>query len=82
MITCLGLVVGLVESELRQDVLNQCAKWLKTYKHLLDLERLNFVIDGKVYFTVIDSFIDGNEVLILCKMHDGWTSIGTSKSVC
>ena len=78
MITCMGLVVGMVESASTQTTLNQCAKWLKRYKHLLDLYP-QFIIDGLVYFTVIDSFIEHGEVFILCKMHDGYTKMGTSK---
>lgn len=79
MITCLGLVVGAVESDSPQDILNQCARWLKKYSHLLDGSDLTFVIDGYNYFTVIDSYSEDGEVFILCKMHNGWTKMGTSK---
>ena len=63
MITCLGLVVGLVESTSVQDVLNQCAKFLKKYQYLSK---------------VIDTHKDNNEVMILCKIYNGSTKIGTS----
>ena len=77
MITCLGLVVGLVESAYPQDVLNQCAKWLKRYPHLLK-SGLEFIIDGMVFFSVIDSHIEDGEVLIWCELYNGRTSLGTS----
>lgn len=77
MITCMGLIVGIVESQYTQDVLNQCAVWLKKYPHLLDLYP-KFIIDGTVYFTVIDSFIENNEVFILCRMYDRSTKVGKS----
>ena len=78
MITCMGLVVGLVNSVYAQDVLNQCAKWLKGYKHLLNVYP-KFTIDRVEYFTVIDSLIEDGEVFILCRMYDGSTLMGTSK---
>ena len=78
MITCLGLIVGVVESPHTQDILNQCAKFVKKYPHLLKCG-LEFVIDGLVYATVIDTHIDNGETLILCSMYDGFTRIGTSK---
>ena len=80
MITCVGLAVGIVESVYTQDVLNKCAKWLKNHKYLLDINP-DFIIDGQVYCTVIDSYIDSGEVFILCRMYDGFTKIGTSKEV-
>ena len=79
MITCLGLVVGLVESEYPQDLVNQCAKWLKNYKHLLDVPGLSFIVDGMKFFTILDTFEENGEVFIYCKLYDGFVYIGTSK---
>ena len=78
MITCMGLVVGCVESPYPQDLLNQCAKWLKKYKHLLDLYP-SFIVEGLEYFRVIDTHVENNEIFILCKMYDGRTMMGTSQ---
>ena len=78
MITCMGLMVGCVESAYQQDLLNQCARWLKNYKHLLN-PGLEFIVEGMTFFTVIDSHIENGEVFILCKMYDGFTKMGTSE---
>lgn len=79
MITCKGLVVGSIESANPQDLVNQCAKWLKKYKHLLDIPGLSFNVEGIKFFTVLDTFEENGEVFIYCKSYDGFVYIGTSK---
>ena len=76
MITCLGLVVGLVESANPQDVANQCAKFIKTHRYLCGLD-LNFEIDGKLYATVEDThdFEDGRFGVLL-RMYTGFMEVG------
>lgn len=78
MITCLGLIVGLVDSTSRQDVLNKCAEFLSTHKYLLG-KIVDFEIDRKVYATVIDTceYPDG-KFGALFSMYDGRTSIGVA----
>lgn len=78
MITCLGLVVGIVESAFPQDVLNQCAKWVKQYPHLLECD-LEFIINGMVYATVKDAYIENDEVFLYCKLYNELVGIGMSK---
>ena len=77
MITCMGLVVGYVTSAYVQDLVNQCAKWLKHHDHLLDCYP-SFVVDGMEYFHVLDSRVEDGVVLILCRTYDGCTMMGTS----
>lgn len=79
MITCMGLVVGSVTTPDAQDVLNQCARFLKKYKHLLSVPKLQFIIDGVPYCTVIDTHQEKKEVLFLCELYNGRTMIGTSE---
>lgn len=55
MITCMGLVVGVVESAFKRDVLEQCAKFLKQYAYLQRLDVVPFEIDGQLYCTAIDT---------------------------
>ena len=78
MITCMGLIVGMVESASAQDVLNKCAKFLKKYKHLLDTYP-RFIIDGVEYCRVIDTHVEKGNVYVLCRMYDGRTMMGTSE---
>ena len=78
MITCLGLIVGTVETSYAQDVINKCARWLKNYKHLVN-EGLSFEVEGFTFFTVIDYFEENNELFILCRLYDGSTKMGTSR---
>ena len=75
MITCMGLVVGVVDSANRQDVLNKCARFLSTNRHLLDCN-VSFKIDNKVYATVLDTHSNNNEFVVLFKMYDGFCTIG------
>ena len=79
MITCLDLVVGVVKTPHPQDVLKQCARFLKNYKHLLNVPYLKFVIDGFTYCTMIDAYEENKEIYILCEIYDGRNMIGTSK---
>lgn len=77
MITCLGLIVGVVTSDKRGEILNQCARFLDKYRHLLDLAEVNFEIDGKVYATLYDYHYFGADELgrtfgVLFKMYDGF----------
>lgn len=78
MITCLGLIVGVVTSASRQDVLNQCTEFLKNHKYLLGSE-INFEIDREVYATVKDSSEQSNgNLLILFKTYDGRPGVGVA----
>lgn len=78
MITCLGLVVGIVDSAIRQDVLNQCAEFLNTHRYLVGLN-VEFEINREVYCTVIDTceYSDG-KFGVLFRMYDGQTTIGVA----
>lgn len=53
MITCLGLVVGAVQSARKDDVLNQICQFLLKHKNLLKVGQ-QFCIDGIVYATLED----------------------------
>ena len=78
MITCLGLIVGAVVSTSKQDVLNQCARFLDTHRYLLE-KNADFEIDGKVYATVIDTCEYPDGVFgALFKMYDGFTGLGVA----
>ncbi len=70
MITCLGLIVGIVESASREDVLCQCAKFLKTHQYLNGLE-VEFEIDRQVYATALDTHNFDDEFGVLFKTYDG-----------
>jgi hypothetical protein len=78
MITCLGLVVGVVQSAIRQDVLNQCAEFLKTHRYL-NGTNIEFEIDREVYATAIDTceYPDGR-FGVLFTMYNGQTTIGVA----
>ena len=78
MITCLGLIVGVVENASRTDVLRQCAKFLQSHKYLIGIS-VEFEIDRQVYATVLDThnFDDGFGVLF--KMYDGRTTIAMAE---
>lgn len=78
MITCLGLIVGVVDSTSRQDVLNKCAEFLSTHRYLLD-KNVDFEIDREVYATVIDTYEYPDGVFgALFRMYDGRTNIGVA----
>ena len=78
MITCLGLVVGAITSTSRQDVLNQCARFLSTHRYLLG-KQIDFEIDREVYATVIDTCEYPDGVFgALFKMYDGFNGIGVA----
>ena len=81
MITCLGLIVGIIKSVNTQDVLNQCAKFLCTHKYLID-KKVDFEIEGQVYATVVDTckYPDG-KFGVLFNMYDGFTKIGVCQEV-
>ena len=72
MITCMGLIVGVVESTNRQDVLNQCAKFLRKYPHL-QMIGLEFEIDNQMYARVYDIHDEADDFGVLYKMYDGCT---------
>lgn len=61
MISCLGLVVGALESANRFSVVNQLCKWLHNNKHLLAPSGTVFEIDGVPYVTMypLDTADDG-----------------------
>ena len=69
MITCNGLVVGMVTSATRQDVINMCTEFIKMHKYLIGK------FDHVVHATVIDSYEDGG-VYALYRTYDGRTSVG------
>ena len=72
MITCMGLVVGAVDSPYKDDVLRQCTEFLSNHLNLLS-NYPEFIIDGLAYATVVDwCTTDGFGVAF--KMYDGFTS--------
>ena len=73
MITCLGLIVGIVENNIRVAILEQCANFLKVYTHLLAL-KVSFRIDGEVYATLIDYYTKDDKLWVLFRMHDGYSA--------
>ena len=73
MITCLGLIVGVVEYTKRCDVLRQCASFLNTHRYLLG-KCIEFEIDRVVYATVVDTHdFDDGKFGVLFDMYDGFT---------
>jgi hypothetical protein len=71
MITCLGLVVGVVTSTDRREVLEQCARFLHNH-HILNT-RVEFEIDKEVYATIYDTeYFDDGYFGVLFKMYDGF----------
>ena len=72
MITCMGLIVGVIENANRQDVLNQCAKFLRKYPHLQRIG-LEFEIDNQMYARVYDICDEADDFGVLFKMYDGYT---------
>lgn len=78
MITCMGIVVGAVTSANRQDVLNQCARFLHTHRYLLDCNAV-FVIDGQSYAAVLDTCDEHDELWVLFEMYDGHVVAGIAQ---
>ena len=73
MITCLGLIVGVVMSTNRREVLEQCARFLNTHRYLLD-SHVEFEIDKEVYATVYATHdFDDGYLGVLFRMYDGCT---------
>ena len=72
MITCMGLIVGVVESTNRQDVLNQCAKFLRKYPHLQGICGLQFEIDNQMYAYVYDTYEFCDGLAVLFRMYDDY----------
>lgn len=70
MITCLGLMAGVVTSASKQETLNKCATFLSTHKNLLNVG-VNFEIDNVVYATVIDFAV------MFC-LYDGSNGMGVA----
>ena len=56
MITCMGLIVGMVQSMDRKDVLRQCVAFLVRYPHLRH-RGVEFLIDNELYCTVSDTHV-------------------------
>lgn len=73
MITCKGLIVGVVKNANRQDVLNQCASFLKNHKNLGYCAQ--FEIDNMVYATSIDVCED-DDYSVLFRLHNGSVAMG------
>lgn len=75
MITCLGLVVGVVTSIDRRDVLRQCADFLNKHRYLLE-KNVQFEIDREVYATVYDTHdFDNGYFGVLFDMYDGQPAV-------
>ena len=73
MITCLGLIVGMVTSAVRQDVLNQCAEFMKKHAYLHG-KVVEFEINKVVYATAFDSaMFDDGKFGVLFETYDGFT---------
>lgn len=81
MITCLGLLVGVVDSPYRKDILTQCTKFMDTHEYLLELQQVPFEINGTIYATVIDTHMYKNgEFTVLFEMYDGSSEVGRVQS--
>lgn len=79
MITCMGLIVGIVDSDkkdIKTDVLNQCAEFLKKHRYLTGLENVRFEIDGFEFATMLDTrnFDDG-KFGVLFRMYTGFCEV-------
>lgn len=72
MITCMGLVVGAVESAVTREVLKQCVQFLKSHRYLIT-GQAEFEIDGNFYAIVVDTIEDNNNLWVMFLMHDGYT---------
>ena len=78
MITCLGLIVGTVETSYAQDVINKCARWLKNYKEKFEENGYDFIskysnlniTDHKILgsFTKINNYNTDNNLPTLPKL--------------
>lgn len=77
MITCLGIVVGIVESENTTDVLKQCANFLKTHRYL-NKKGVEFEIEGMIFATVVDThnFEDGEFGVLFQKYDNFMEAVG------
>lgn len=64
MITCLGLVVDIVKTPYKEDVLRQCYEFLKTHKNLCKIGT-DFIIDDVCYATVVD-YVDDEYGFAVC----------------
>lgn len=69
MITCMGLVVGNATTS-KQDVVNQCARFLDTYRHLLKVGT-EFEVCGVHYATIIDICDEDHRLWVLFETLDG-----------
>ena len=72
MITCMGLMVGVVTSAVTHDVLKQCIQFLKSHRYLIT-SQAEFEIDGNFYAIVVDTIEDENNLWAMFLMHDGYT---------
>lgn len=77
MITCLGLMAGVVTSASKQETLNKCATFLSTHKNLLNVG-VNFEIDNVVYATVIDFVEDEYDFAVMFCLYDGSNGMGVA----
>ena len=64
MITCLGLVVDIIKTPYKEDVLRQCYEFLKTHKNLCR-RGVGFIINNVCYATIID-FVDDEYGFAVC----------------
>lgn len=79
MITCMGLIVGSVDSCVRQFTLKKCGEFLRKYPYLLKIENLTFEIDNQPYCMILDiaqSLTDKSKIDVLFATYDGqWYAI-------
>lgn len=71
MITCLGLVVGCVQTAFKKDTLQQCYDFLEQHKNLCDCEKVGFYIDGTLYCTLIDFVDDKHGFMCVFRDYNG-----------
>ena len=70
MITCMGLVVGIIETANRNDFARQCLKWLATKPHLLNAMPM-FSVENVEYLQLKDYVQENNVLAGYFQFHDG-----------
>lgn len=74
MITCMGLVVGVVETANRGDLAKQCLNWLATKPHLLDIAPI-FCVENIEYLQLKDYIQENNVLTGYFQFYDGGIKI-------
>lgn len=70
MITCMGLIVGIIETANRNDLAKQCLKWLATKPHLLNAMPM-FCVENVEYMQLKDYVQENNVLAGYFQFHDG-----------